>query len=90
MVKRTTYPTTDGTVELQTRFSSGNMRVESGDGSLYAAGDRVTITPWSTRDGLSDVKVWKNGSITTSFSMKDHVAQRFGVECAHENIDVEF
>ena len=90
MVKRTTYPTRDGTVELQTRFSSGNMRVESGDGSLYTAGNRVTITPWSTKEGMSTVKVWKDGVLTTSIDMKDHVAQRFGVECAHENIDVEF
>jgi hypothetical protein len=90
MVEKTRYPTRNGTVELQTRFNSGGMRVLSGDGSLFVSVDHVDIKPWKTQDGWSTVGLWKGDELVSKLDMKSHVARRFGVECAHEFIDVDF
>jgi len=84
MVKESRYQTRNGTVELQTRFTSGGMRVDSGDGSLDVSADRVDIQPWSTQDGWSAVKLWKGKELVSRIDMESHVARRFGVECSHE------
>lgn len=76
-------------MELQTGFNTGNIRVESRDGSLYVGADRLTIEPWTTQDGVSMVTLWRNGVLSTTINMETHVAHRFGVECEHGGVDVE-